>query len=1497
MATETKSKALAAPIVTASSQSITPTQRAYTLRLRPAIREGDDPAQKSRELHDALWATHEAINHGARAFGNWLLTLRGGLEHTLADVAVRIGIGKPDRAPTTAERRDRRVLLALSWLSVEDERGAPKKPGLIVAYGDDCKSQRDSQDGRDRKVVDALRVILQRRGLTATTIDEWVDDCERSLKARIRDDAVWVNRSAAFDLLATSWRNLTRTNSQAVLEEFFGMAVEWIGLPAQAIKGEDDETSETTGSSVSGGGGDGKEFRTIARSFLSVNFGTGGKTDKRGLSAALTQAAGAVATLAVSSAGSAALSHLCEEFGVSGADDDARYKSLRQRIGWKTGAPSKGQVALSSAFQKARLSTEDIALLIQKLKEEAATKHAGAAKSVPTWITDLGAELQAALGFGFVTERNLLGEFGVMLDHAARRVSIACSWIKLAELERRQFETDAMKLDAVREQHPAAVAFLDALGRKRAGESGTADGTAVLIRKRAIMGWKDVVAAWSRGSVSTVQARIDAMRLLQGDLEKFGDSKLFEELAAEEACVVWRNADGISDPTILERYSAGCVAESNQQRFKVPAYRHPDPLRHPVFGDFGTSRFEIEFALHERVQATASGKPAKKSNADWHADPRNMRMGLWTGARIEKVQLRWSSKRLESDLSLKESQSAPSIVVTRADRLGRACAAANKPVHVASVFEEENWNGRLQAPRAELDKIARLSEKGNAVQARKLRDRISWLVSFSPKLMPSGPFIAYAAANGIAPNKKSGEYWPNSDINKARKGHHAKLIYARLPSLRVLSVDLGHRFAAACAVWEAMSNPQLEAEASKGKVVRGGLTADALFAHIETKGLDGKQRITICRRIGSDKLPDGSIHPAPWAKLERQFLIKLQGEELPPRMAAPDEQTLIAHWENSFGIQSSGEASGKPIKDVAELMARAVRVFTLAGRRHFDRARIAHNLRAEHRTRPGGISEPLTEESRIDLLTDTLALWHGLFAGDRWSDPMAQHAWSESGLPALVLPGRGDDDEASFGGPGRKAAIEAYHATLRPHAARLAKSDLSKLATRWIDRWTQDDRQWAGKEGLLRSLRKWITPRGLRIQKSDSLAVKDRKSAAALRARHVGGLSMQRINTLTGLYRLLKSFKNRPEPDDLRKNIPAKGDDRLVGFNRRLLEVRDRLREQRVKQLASRITEAALGIGRITSRQIANGAARPTWRVDATCHAVVIESLSNYRPDELQTRRENRQLMEWASAKVQKYLAESCQLHGLHLREVQPNYTSRQCSRTGVPGLRAVSVTAHDLLTTIWWKRDVARSKANIKKAVKDGRGGAAMDQLLINAEQWALRIPERDRQNRKADSAGATFNASRIILPRKGGDLFVSESAQKSNAGHIPGLQADLNAAANIGVRALLDPDWAGKWWWVPCTGGTFVPSPEKTSGAMVFSAVDELPQVVVPIAAPPQAESGLKRVKSPRAKKAEVREIENRWRACSTQPLSQGHWVSSGEYWSKVEAAICRVLEGQFS
>ena len=97
------------------------TQRAYTLRLRGVDKEDSS-------WRDALWATHEAVNKGAKVFGDWLLTLRGGLDHRLADEKVVEGTGdnRKARKPTDTEHSGRRILLALSWLSVEDAQGAEK---------------------------------------------------------------------------------------------------------------------------------------------------------------------------------------------------------------------------------------------------------------------------------------------------------------------------------------------------------------------------------------------------------------------------------------------------------------------------------------------------------------------------------------------------------------------------------------------------------------------------------------------------------------------------------------------------------------------------------------------------------------------------------------------------------------------------------------------------------------------------------------------------------------------------------------------------------------------------------------------------------------------------------------------------------------------------------------------------------------------------------------------------------------------------------------------------------------------------------------------------------------------------------------------------------------------------------------------------------------------------------------------------------------------------
>ena len=178
-----------------SKPEIPQTQRAYTLRLR-----GLTPDDHS--WCDAVWATHEAVNNGAGVFGDWLLTLRGGLDHTLADEprvdlqsaegrklvettlkdlrkAAKSGHADPTEPDAVAEIerqrnariRDRRILLALSWLSVESSpRHNDTREKSVVATGTIPQSE------RNERVTAALRDILGKRGLTDTDIQSWLAD-------------------------------------------------------------------------------------------------------------------------------------------------------------------------------------------------------------------------------------------------------------------------------------------------------------------------------------------------------------------------------------------------------------------------------------------------------------------------------------------------------------------------------------------------------------------------------------------------------------------------------------------------------------------------------------------------------------------------------------------------------------------------------------------------------------------------------------------------------------------------------------------------------------------------------------------------------------------------------------------------------------------------------------------------------------------------------------------------------------------------------------------------------------------------------------------------------------------------------------------------------------------------------------------------------------------------------------------------------------------------
>ncbi|MEQ8784800.1 MAG: type V CRISPR-associated protein Cas12b [Pirellulaceae bacterium] len=1491
----------------ATAQDDPTTQRAYTLRLR-----GIDPHDQS--WPDALWATHEAVNEGARVFGDWLLTLRGALDHQLADASVKLRNGTT-RPPTDDERRDRRVLLALSWLSVEDARGAPDDESLIVASGT------DSADCRARRLVDALTAILQTRGVVAFEVGDpnqrpedqpgtWLCDCMSSLFAAIRDDAVWVNRSRAFDVASQQHPSLSRDDIWDFLEPFFASAKAYL-KPARTESDEDDLASAAANEDKA------KDLVQKAGGWLSKRMGAGGGANFEDLSKAYIAIAKWASSAEPGQSVKQAIGSLAGQLTQQGFSPSAGDAAGVLSVIGKTGHKSATRNHISAIDTHEVVSQDDLSKLTELANRDAYKCGSKIGEKGPRpYATMILQRVEAACGFTYLQSDGAARhrEFSVMLDHAARRVNVAHSWIKNAEAERRQFESDAKRIENVAQD---SLNWLRTYCDERGGTSGSLG--EYRIRRRAIDGWDKVVARWARSDCQSTEDRIATARQLQDDpeIDKFGDIQLFEALAADEATCVWKPG-GIANAQPLKDFVAAAEAEAKKKRFKVPAYRHPDPLRHPVFTDFGKSRWSIEYSAHrapvqsdqlrqkvdkltaaivdarrklDGATATQHGsRESKLTKAQSNLvdaqtalaainDPHRVELKLWNGQTVAPVPMRWSSKRLIADLAIRGSvgqSSAQRVGVSRADRLGRAAGNAidERPVSITGLFQQEYWNGRLQAPRAQLDAIANHVDKhGWDADAWRQIGRIRWLVSLSAKLAQHGPWFGFCnsfeeCARARPFISRKGEYAVKHHDNDQRKGH-AKLILSRLPGLRILAVDLGHRFAAACAVWEAIEKERMQ-DACKAAGVAPP-DAHAMFVHLRGINSRGKPVTTIYRRIGAETLPDGTPHPAPWARLDRQFLIKLPGEDRPARAASPAEIKAVedfGQWAGRCG--SANDTARKRRIDL--LMNDAVRTARLALARHGRRARIAFHLTAEARILPGGRQQTLDETGRINLLMDTLAEWHTLATDSRWGDELARQLWNER-LAALNVGFTIDPSAAATQSEFDRTRAQRRQAEqeLRQRLSPLVKALSSNAALRqqlhqaWTSRWNADDLQWRSK---LKWLSRWLLPRG-----------GSRRDGSR---RHVGGLSLIRISTLTEFRRKVQvAYFTRLHPDGSRAEIGRQ-------FGKSTLDAIQRLKDQRTKQLTSRIVEAALGIGverdlvwdeAMKKRRCVKRPRAPLYRVDdqgveqgdrrfQTCHAVVIEDLSHYRPEETRTRRENRATMDWKSAETRKRLADHCQLYGLHLRDVNPQYTSRQDSRTGAPGCRCVDVSAADFLTKTWWWKQVAQARGKVHS-----NKGNARDRLLMELDEYCEAIKSH---------TGAKHH---LRIPVNGGDIFVSADADSPLAA---GVQADLNAAANIGLRALMDPDFSGKWWYVPCDPFTSQPHAEKVKGS-ILASVGALKTVNDESAIP------ARRGRAP-TQSVPPREVINLWRDPSTAVIrgaaGDESWHATPAYWNIVKDRVVQVL-----
>lgn len=280
------------------------------------------------------------------------------------------------------------------------------------------------------------------------------------------------------------------------------------------------------------------------------------------------------------------------------------------------------------------------------------------------------------------------------------------------------------------------------------------------------------------------------------------------------------------------------------------------------------------------------------------------------------------------------------------------------------------------------------------------------------------------------------------------------------------------------------------------------------------------------------------------------------------------------------------------------------------------------------------------------------------------------------------------------------------------------------------------------------------------------------------------GLSIERIEQLESLRQRCQSLN--------RALMQTPGQPAKLGRSKRGIELPDpcpelldrleNLKEQRVNQTAHLILAQALGV---RLRAHTNNS---TIRQQRDIHGeyekfrepvdfLVLENLDRYLASQGRSRGENSRLMKWCHRQILGKLKQLCEPYGLRVLETPAAYSSRFCSLTGVAGFRAVELTPNSRQDFRWRKHlERLADPVRAKKLSRDEREESQQVKALFDA----LDQLNRDLlANRPARPKWRT-----LLAPVAGGPLFVPMRGKVQ--------QADINAAINLGLRAIAAPETA---------------------------------------------------------------------------------------------------------
>ncbi|MGH7945654.1 MAG: type V CRISPR-associated protein Cas12b, partial [Opitutaceae bacterium] len=282
------------------------------------------------------------------------------------------------------------------------------------------------------------------------------------------------------------------------------------------------------------------------------------------------------------------------------------------------------------------------------------------------------------------------------------------------------------------------------------------------------------------------------------------------------------------------------------------------------------------------------------------------------------------------------------------------------------------------------------------------------------------------------------------------------------------------------------------------------------------------------------------------------------------------------------------------------------------------------------------------------------------------------------------------------------------------------------------------------------------------------------------------GLSFERIEQIEELRKRFQSLNQTlrrtpggPPPKRRDESIPDPCPDLLTKL--------DRTKEQRVNQTAHMILAEALGL-RLAPPPASKATLRASrdqhgvyQRVRAPVDFVIIEDLSRYRASQGRAPRENSRLMKWSHRAVREKLKQLCEVFGLPVLETPAAYSSRFCSRSGVPGFRAEQVVAGFTQGGHWaWlagKKDERGNPTQAAQHLRDLDMMLGLAQLELESE-WKRQARVQPCPQRS------------LLVPLSSGPIFVPVSEHSTADGLSPAVaQADVNAAINLALRAIADP------------------------------------------------------------------------------------------------------------